>query len=147
MQTVVYTTPLTDSGRNFFSCSPNTFCIWNNSAFPMSPGVLDLTRSSLFPTLAVVYLAMGDMKLSKYTPNTLGAAFPQRNHNSPTESVTLSSLWYNDHFPVNLWSMTPLSTNASYLLEGKRAVEMCKKEVLRCWCKGSLSIRRLPTRW
>ena len=38
--------------------------------------------------------------------------------------------WYDNHLTLSLWCASPLSTNESYLSEGKRVIEMCKKEGL-----------------
>ena len=131
MQFTVYVTPSTG---HFSSCGPNAQ--WTTNLNTFSLDLRALRRIEHNEEITVTYIeprAPRDARRQALQPYcftcqcawcSLSAEESLQSDRNRHEILT----WYDNHLSVDRWCATPLSTNQCYLEEGKRIIEVGKKE-------------------
>ena len=119
------------------SCGPNTCWCWNNNTFSLELRVT--RRIEPDEELTLTYIdhrlprAARQQALQDYhfTCQCAWCSLPTEEslHSDRNRHEILT--WYDSHLPKHLWFATAsLDTNESYISEGERIIEVCKKEGL-----------------
>ena len=118
----------------FSSCGPNSQWVWNNNTFSLDLHALRrIERDEEITVTYIDHRAPRDARQRALQPYgftcqcawcSLPAEESLQSDRNRHEILT----WYDNHLRPCLWDLTPLSTNESYLSEGQRIIEVCKKE-------------------
>ena len=139
MQYTVYVTPLTGY---FSSCGPNAIWIWNNNTLSMDLHAIRRTERNEEITVTYIDLrAPRDarqraLQQFRFSCQCAWCSLPAEESLESDRNRHEILTWYDNHLSPRLWRATPLSTNESYISEGKRIIKVCKKEGLELQLKS-----------